>query len=131
MKKARPSTSIQPPAPLTEENAQVLFDGFNECFFHGRISSGVRVRFKSKAEMLKLSPEGADACWRPGLGEIWVRDIYKESEQVFCILLLHEMLHAMLEGEYVGHPGRNRGHGMIYQVELWRLIRAGAYDDLF
>jgi hypothetical protein len=56
--------------------------------------------------------------------------MYARSESIACILLIHEMAHAVLEGIYFGHPSHNPGHGMIYQAELYRLFLAGAYDGL-
>jgi hypothetical protein len=64
------------------------------------------------------------------LGEIWIDEAYKRSMVVSNILMLHEMAHAALDKVYVGYPGRNEAHGMVYQAELWRLIHTGAYDDL-
>jgi len=116
---------------MTEKDMVILFEGFNEEFFDGKIQPPVKVRFVSEKDMRKINPrESADATWRPHAHEIWIDKAYCRSESICCLLLLHEMAHAALESTYVGHPGRHRGHGMIFQAELYRLIRAGAYDNL-
>ena|ERR1700722_4684256 len=42
--------------------------------------------------------------------------------------LLHEMAHMSVENKY---PKRNLGHGKIWQKEMLRLARAGAFDRLW
>jgi len=116
---------------MTEKDMAILFEGFNKEFFDAKIWPPVKIRFVSQKEMHKItSHESADATWRPHAHEIWIDEIYRRSESICCLLLLHEMAHAVLESTYVGHPGRHRGHGMIFQAELYRLVRAGAYDGL-
>jgi len=116
---------------MTDSDMNLLFEGFNETFFASRLPSYIRVKFKSPKYLKKINPHHeADAAWRPKLGEIWIDSTYARSESISCIMLLHEMAHAALEGVYVGHPSKNPGHGMIYQAELYRLFLAGAYDGL-
>ncbi len=116
---------------MTEKDMDILFEGFNESFFDNKICPPVKIRFVTEKAMRKVnSREAADAAWRPRLNEIWIDKSYRRSESICCLLLLHEMAHAALESTYVGHPGHHRGHGMIFQAELYRLIRAGAYDGV-
>lgn len=116
---------------MSEKDMAIMFEGFNEEFFKGRLCPTIKVRFVTEKHLRKANPrEPADAAWRPGINEIWIDKVYARSESISCIILLHEMAHAALEATYVGHPGPHRGHGMIFQVELYRLIQAGAYDGL-
>lgn len=116
---------------MTEKDMSVLFDGFNEEFYDGEIRPPVKIRFVSEKEMRKTCiHKEADAVWWPKLHEIWIDKVYARSESICCLLLLHEMAHAALENVYVGHPGPHRGHGMIFQAEIYRLIQAGAYDGV-
>ena len=116
---------------LVDFELQILFDGFNDVFFHNRISKGIKAKFVSSKILEKLSKAGpAHAAWRPAEREIWIDKTYNRSENMCSILLLHEMAHAALEGTYVGHPTKNPGHGMIYQAEIYRLFMAGGYDGL-
>lgn len=116
---------------LTDVDMKVLFDGFNEVFFAGRINKAVQIHLVPASALRKINKyHEADAAWRPATNEIWIDRIYARSESIAGLLLLHEMAHAVLEGTYVGHPTHNPGHGMIYQAELFRLFMAGAYDGL-
>jgi hypothetical protein len=44
-----------------------------------------------------------------------------------CLTLLHEMAHMAVE---VGH-NRNMGHGKVWQAEMLRLARAGAFKTIW
>lgn len=118
--------------PMTDKDLTAIFHGANIRFFGKSISPAIKVRYVPQKELDKRSgdPEGCDAMWCPMLGEIWIDEAYKRSMIVSSILVLHEMAHAALDRTYVGYPGKNEAHGMVYQAELWRLIHAGAYDDL-
>jgi hypothetical protein len=114
---------------LNDAGLQLLFDGFSEVFFAGRIAPGVKVRFVA-SRFLKNKKQQSDARWVPCIREIHIDEMYARSEPMTAILLLHEMAHAALESTYVGQPTDDPGHGMIYQAELYRLFHAGAYDGL-
>ena len=116
---------------LNDSGLQLLFEGFNEIFFNSRIAPGVKVMFVPSRQLKKANRKYlADASWKPSTREIHIDKMYARSEPMTCILLLHEMAHAVLESTYIGHPDDDPGHGMIYQVELHRLFMAGAYDGL-
>lgn len=116
---------------LSDSDMKVLFDGFNNTFFGGRINPAVIVLFVPSSKLRNINKHHeADAVWRPQLNQIWIDKLYARSESVAAVLLLHEMAHAALESTYIGHPNSNPGHGMIYQAELYRLFMAGAYDGL-
>lgn len=119
---------------MSDAELQILLEGFDEEFFDGRIRKQrgqVKARFVPSKELNKANKDyDADAGFRPRTNEILIDEMYSRSEPLTCILLLHEMAHAVLEGSYKGHPSRNPGHGMVYQAELFRLFHAGAYDSL-
>jgi hypothetical protein len=114
---------------LNDAGLQMLFEGFSEVFFYGRIAPGVKARFVA-SKLLKNRRQKSDARWCPLEREIHIDEVYARSEPMTAILLLHEMAHAALESTYVGQPTDDPGHGMIYQAELYRLFHAGAYDGL-
>lgn len=96
----------------------------NERFFDGKIADVVTCRF---AKIHK----SASGVWRPRLQQILINKWVAESgdQSYATIILLHEMVHAYLEPEYKGYPAAG-GHGTLFQGEICRLWRAGAYDDL-
>jgi hypothetical protein len=118
--------------PQTDRDLELMFHCINKQFFDAAINPAIKCRYVSQKELDKRSTheDGADAMWCPMIGEIWVDEAYKRSQAVSTLLLIHEMAHAALQDSYVGYPGNNQGHGMIYQAELYRLFHAGAFDDI-
>lgn len=108
---------------VNEEKLRKEFARANERFFFNKIGR-VELSFED------LSKERYVAIWKGPSRQIVLdtRAQYLDN-WYWNILLLHEMIHAYLDGEYVGYPA-DSGHGDRFKHELWRLIEAGAYDGL-
>ncbi len=70
--------------------------------------------------------------WNPTRRTIEIsKEFIPLGTDCITITLLHEMAHAHLEQhrEYRGYPC-DGGHGTLFQGEICRLMKAGAYDGL-
>jgi len=109
---------------MTQKQLQTEFNQLNDRFFQGKLN-GVQVRF-GKTEGIR----GADGSFNTMTKIIRVSPIFQNLPVMCCIVLIHEMAHAYLDlMGYVGYPA-DAGHGGLFQVELDRLYKAGAYDSL-
>ncbi len=115
----------------TEKSLQSAFVIFNDRFFDNRINPAVKVRLKTHKQMRAAKVHEASAVWRPSINEIWMDKRGAWDQAGIFIRLIHEMTHADIEGTYVGQKWGEQDHGMIFQAELVRLFKAGAYDGLF
>jgi SprT-like family protein len=105
----------------TDKQLQKEFDELNERFFDYRLTA-IKIGFK---KMIKT--DGAFNCIDK---EIKINDGLRNFPVLTSIVLLHEMAHADLDLRgYKGYQS-DGGHGMVYQAELDRLYKAGAYDGL-
>ncbi len=100
------------------------FHNLNKMFFDSKII-GVTVKFGN------LTPTGASGVWRRNSRHIVICNKARATGDgsYVSIILLHEMVHAYLENDYKGYP-KDGGHGTMFQGEICRLIKAGAYDGL-
>jgi hypothetical protein len=115
---------------LTDRNLKIMFDALNKRFFDSRLCENIWVQFVPQSKIIsRVGKHGADGSWFPGDREILIDKVYARSPSMAAIILLHEMVHADLAGVYFGQAGDD-GHGMVYQSELVRLFKAGAYDGL-
>jgi hypothetical protein len=116
-RKKRPSVS--------ERQLRVQFMDFNSGFFGARLNPGIKVSYGNIANKFE-----AIGLWKPKTREIIIdKSLMFAGESAIYVVLLHEMVHADLDYEYVGYA-ENKGHGTIFQGEICRLWRAGAYDGL-
>ena len=104
---------------------QRKFDDFNEAYFYGRISKEYKVVFgNTKKE------DNNGTCDTNARVITLDQDLQKIGCQRHIMTdLLHEMVHAYLGDDYIGHE-KDRFHGMRFKAELWRLIMIGAFDGL-
>ncbi|SRR6266851_1838844 len=99
------------------------FERLNERFFDCKIHH-IRLAFRPL--------KGKQGVWNPQERLILINsNLIPTGVDFITITLLHEMCHAALEcnREYVGYPSDD-GHGTLFQGEICRLIKAGAYDGL-
>ncbi len=105
---------------MTEKRLQKMFQMLNDRFFDGQLNCWTS--FKKMATH--------DGRFNMRSKEITIDSNLKKSESLVQIVLLHEMAHAVVDSRgYRGYP-EDGGHGGLYQVELDRLYKAGAYDGL-
>lgn len=110
-----------------------LYREYREKYFRDRLPVEVNVRFGICArEFPKRNYHTAgfmqdfDRKWVGSVGkeyDITIDWEYRHLEDVVCIVLLHEMAHVVVSGEWPSH-------GPKFKAEIRRLIRVGAYDDL-
>jgi predicted SprT family Zn-dependent metalloprotease len=104
---------------MTDKKLQKEFHDLNERFFNGKL--GCEARFK------KIRTDGVFSMITQ---RITIDSRLQNSQSLTRLVLLHEMAHAyMTLHGYRGYR-EDGGHGMLFQVELDRLYRAGAYDGL-
>ena len=111
-----------------DKHLQDSFDYYNGRFFNDKISLSTVVRFAKTYDEKEKNP--GDAHYLSNKQIIEIDELYRGRTRQVEILLIHEMAHAYLyQNGYLGHPSEG-GHGDAFKGEIWRLIRAGAYDGL-
>jgi hypothetical protein len=102
------------------------FQYLNDLFFGGKVKL-FRVAFGLTSGVTKRNADGA---FYPEKEQILINPRLRGISVYITIVLLHEMAHANLDAlGYRGYPA-DGGHGGLFQVELDRLYRAGAYENL-
>ena len=100
------------------------FHHLNDRFFSNRIV------LKELGFSVRGLPHHASAAYYENHRKILINDDLRGYWRIVSMLLLHEMAHADLHIKgYKGYPG-DGGHGGLFQVELDRLYKAGAYDGI-
>ena len=108
---------------MTDNDLVKEFQRLNERFFDNKIKL-VEIRF------MKKMPRNVAGAYNPAHEWIHIDDGLRKFWSEISVVLLHEMAHADLNARgYRGYP-EDGGHGGLFQVELDRLYRAGAYDGL-
>lgn len=109
---------------MTHKTLQREFDSLNERFFGGRIM----LRWVGFSN--KTLPRHASGAYYNNRKWILIDSGLKAYHNITSVVLLHEMVHADLDLRgYKGYP-YDGGHGMLFQVELDRLYKCGAFDGL-
>jgi len=107
---------------MTDKQLQKEFHLLNEQFFDDKLP-WINVDFGGNLP-------GTDGHFDMTRNEIHLSPGLRNFPNLLLIVLLHEMAHAnMAHRGYRGYPG-DGGHGGLFQVELDRLYKAGAYDNL-
>jgi|ERR1700733_3350232 len=107
---------------MTDHEIQKEFLLLNERFFDDKLP-WVEVRFGGNLPR-------TDGHFNAVKNQIRIDRKLRNFHSLSTIVLLHEMAHVsmMIQG-YRGYPEEG-GHGSLFQVELDRLYKAGAYDGL-
>jgi hypothetical protein len=107
---------------MTDKQLQKEFHMLNEQFFDDKLP-WINVCFGGNRP-------GTDGHFDMSRNEIHLSLGLRNFPNLSIIVLLHEMAHASMARQgYRGYPG-DGGHGGLFQVELDRLYKAGAYDGL-
>lgn len=111
----------------TRQELQTMFQNLNSRFFDNRIEA-VQVDFKKN---IKIDKKRADAYLNVSDRLIFINDDIRVSKNSITTSLIHEMIHADLiyNRGYRGYS-HDAGHGMLFQVEIDKLYRMGAYDGI-
>jgi hypothetical protein len=104
----------------TDKKLRQEFDKIDERFFDNRLDL-INVQFKD------IAPDG---MYNMNTGEITIDSKLRKHLTLVLIVLLHEMAHASLDLQGYRGYREDDGHGMLFQAELDRLYRAGAFDGL-
>jgi hypothetical protein len=108
---------------MTDKDLWKEFNRLNDRFFGGRIKLNA-IRFATKL------PFNASGVYSMTKNRILISSNLKTFWTTVSLTLLHEMAHADLDARgYLGYL-EDGGHGSLFQVELDRLYKAGAYDGL-
>jgi hypothetical protein len=107
---------------MTDKQLQNEFFMLNERFFDDKLPY-IEVRFGG-------NHPGTDGHFDMSKNEIHLSVGLRNFPNLLMIVLIHEMAHASMAIQgYRGYPG-DGGHGGLFQVELDRLYKAGAYDSI-
>lgn len=99
------------------------FHHINHRFFSGKIV------LKELGYTRKM-PKNANGYYDGIHKAIFIDSRLRDFPNLSCMILIHETAHAYLDIlDYKGYPA-DTGHGMMFQAELARLIREGAYDGI-
>jgi hypothetical protein len=104
----------------TDKKLRQQFDKIDERFFDNRLDL-INVQFKD------IVPDG---MYDMRTGEITIDSKLRKHITLVLIVLLHEMAHASLDLQGYRGYHEDGGHGGLFQAELDRLYRAGAFDGL-
>lgn len=109
---------------MTDKDLKREFDNLNEFFFDNRIVLN-DVFFSD----MRGASDAAGAYFNVRK-QIVITTQFRGYPRMVTELLLHEMAHAHLDLQgYRGYPA-DGGHGSLFQVEIDRLYKAGAYDGI-
>ncbi len=107
---------------MTNKQLQHEFFLLNDLFFDNKLPY-IEVCFGGNMK-------GTDGHFNLKRKEIRLSKQLRSLPSLLNVVLLHEMAHAnLMLQNYRGYPC-DGGHGMLFQVELDRLYRAGAYDGI-
>lgn len=108
-----------------------MAENFNHHFFGSRLSPGLMVQFSSQKVL-----RNRQAFFDPVTNAIHIHEALADFHGLAALTLLHELIHADLQESYRGQitnfceSEQDSYHGMIFQAEIVRLFKAGAYDGL-
>lgn len=99
------------------------FHNLNDRFFHGKI-------VLNHVGYTRKMPRNANGYYDSVNKVIFLYSPLRDFPVLSCMVLIHEMAHAYLDlQDYKGYPS-DAGHGMVFQAELARLFKEGAYDGI-
>jgi hypothetical protein len=108
---------------MNDRKLQDEFEHLNNRFFHGKI-------ILNYVGYSKKMPKDANGYYDSCRKTIFLDSRLQDFPNLSCMILIHETAHAYLDiQDYKGYPN-DAGHGMMFQAELTRLIREGAYDGI-
>jgi hypothetical protein len=117
---------------MSNQDLTKEFQKLNAQFFDNKVPGSIKVSFmKDCGYAIGRKRRYVEAFYDHKSEAIFIDDKLRGFWNVVTIDLLHEMTHAkmMIVDGYVGYPA-DTGHGAQFQIEIGRLIKAGAYDGL-
>jgi len=110
---------------MTDQKLWKEFHHLNSRFFHDKI-----VLKEIGYLPTKKMPKNANGFYDGHNKWIFLDSRLQDFPVLTCMILIHEMAHAYLDlQDYKGYPA-DAGHGMMFQAELTRLFKEGAYDGI-
>lgn len=108
---------------MNDRQLRQEFNHLNDRFFQSKI-------VLNHVGYTRKMPKDANGYYDSIHKVIFLDFRLRDFPNLSCMILIHETAHAYLDiQDYKGYPA-DTGHGMMFQAELARLIREGAYDGI-
>jgi len=106
---------------------------YNSRYFRGRLPKDCRVIYSDLSKLRYMGAHKAttkDGDRKNSKHIIWIDHKLRWSNKLVDMTLLHEMVHLKLFKKY-GHEVPRGLHGPLFQKEMKRLAKVGAFNRLW